>query len=245
MAEFRSDLEAFVSLDAVKACVSANVLERAPQSNLAYVAFTDPSGGSQDSFTLAIAHHEISRQVTVIDCIREAKPPFSPEGVCEEFSKVLKSYGLSKVNGDRYAGEWPREQFEKFGIRYEQAAKPKSDLYQDLLALLNSKRVELLDHPKLVSQIVSLERRTARSGRDSIDHPQVSGAHDDVANSCAGVASRLLSTSTYDLDGFLGLRPDDPTTIEEHRVRRAASDYRQSLLDTVGRPPALLKKEDA
>jgi hypothetical protein len=42
----------------------------------------------------------------------------------------------------------------------------------------------LLDHPRLVAQLCALERRTARGGRDSIDHPP--GAHDDVANAAAG-----------------------------------------------------------
>jgi hypothetical protein len=37
----------------------------------------------------------------------------------------------------------------------------------------------------MIGQLVSLERRTARGGRDSIDHPP--GAHDDVANAAAGV----------------------------------------------------------
>jgi len=53
------------------------------------------------------------------------------------------------------------------------------------LPLINSQQVELLDQPKLISQLCSLERRTARGGRDSIDHPP--GAHDDVANAAAGV----------------------------------------------------------
>jgi hypothetical protein len=236
-AQFRSDLEAFVSLEAVRACVSVNILERPPEHKHSYVAFTDPSGGSQDSFTLCVAHHEASRQVTVIDAIREAKPPFSPEGVCEEFSKLLKTYGISTVNGDKYAGEWPREQFDKFGIRYEQAAKPKSDLYQDTLALLNSRRIELLDHPKLVQQLVSLERRTARSGRDTIDHPQVSGAHDDISNCVAGVASLLLSTSTYNLDAMSDSVPDDPVSSKEYRARR---QYHDQLLATYGGPAAVV-----
>jgi hypothetical protein len=34
-----------------------------------------------------------------------------------------------------------------------------------------------------------LERRTARGGRDSIDHPP--GQHDDLANAVAGLASEL------------------------------------------------------
>jgi hypothetical protein len=36
----------------------------------------------------------------------------------------------------------------------------------------------------LIAQLIGLERRTARSGRDSIDHGP--GAHDDVANAVAG-----------------------------------------------------------
>jgi hypothetical protein len=57
-------------------------------------------------------------------------------------------------------------------------------LYAELLPLMNSGRVELLDQPRLLAQLASLERRTARSGRDTIDHPP--GAHDDVANAAAG-----------------------------------------------------------
>ena len=42
----------------------------------------------------------------------------------------------------------------------------------------------LLDDDVLVKQIVSLERRTSRGGRDSIDHPP--GQRDDLANAVAG-----------------------------------------------------------
>src|SRR5262249_51617593 len=43
LAEFRSDLEAFVSREAVEACVTAGVYERAPISGVHYVGFLDPS----------------------------------------------------------------------------------------------------------------------------------------------------------------------------------------------------------
>ena len=59
----------------------------------------------------------------------------------KEFAEVLKSYGISKIFGDKYGGEWPREQFGKYGVRYEASARPKSELYQDFLSLLNSCRV--------------------------------------------------------------------------------------------------------
>lgn len=70
------------------------------------------------------------------------------------------------------------------GIAYELAEQPKSDLYRNCLPLLNSGRVELLDNARMASQFCQLERRTSRSGRDSIDHPP--GGHDDVANAVAG-----------------------------------------------------------
>jgi hypothetical protein len=60
-------------------------------------------------------------------------------------------------------------------------------LYRDALPLLNSGRVELLDVPRLAAQLCSLERRTVRGGKDSIDHPP--GAHDDLANAVAGVVT--------------------------------------------------------
>ncbi|MCA0344130.1 MAG: hypothetical protein LCH99_30975, partial [Proteobacteria bacterium] len=185
-ADFRNDIESFVSREAVEACVEPGARERAPVSGQRYFAFVDPSGGSADSMTLAIAHAE--KTTAMLDAVREVKPPFSPESTVSDFSKLLKQYRITTVLGDRYAGEWPVEQFKKHGIRYEQAAKPKSDLYKDLLPLINSKEADLLDIPVLVTQLCGLERRTARGGRDSIDHAQ--GGHDDVANAVAGVLTQ-------------------------------------------------------
>ncbi|HEX7618777.1 MAG TPA: hypothetical protein VF480_08675, partial [Verrucomicrobiae bacterium] len=71
--------------------------------------------------------------------------------------------------------------------------KTKNDIYRDLLPIINSRQCDLLDHPRLFGQLVSLERRTARGGRDSIDHPP--GAHDDIANSVAGVVVQTRAAS--------------------------------------------------
>ncbi|WP_208430513.1 hypothetical protein [Methyloceanibacter sp. wino2] len=186
-AEFRTDIESFVSREAVDACVSVGVHERPYDARFNYAAFVDPSGGSSDSFTLGIGHNEDDRRV--LDCLREVRPPFSPSDVVAEFARTLKAYRITKVNGDRYAGEWPVEQFDKCGIEYVQNARPKSDIYRDALPLLNSGQVQLLEHKKLFNQIVGLERRTARGGRDSIDHAP--GAHDDCANAALGVLVEL------------------------------------------------------
>ena len=50
--------------------------------------------------------------------------------------------------------------------------------------LLTSGRAELLDHERTTRQLLALERRTTRAGRDLIDHPP--GGHDDLANAVCG-----------------------------------------------------------
>jgi hypothetical protein len=56
-AEFRSDVEAFVTQEAVDACVIPGRFELPPVPGTRYIAFTDPSGGSgTDAMTLAVAH---------------------------------------------------------------------------------------------------------------------------------------------------------------------------------------------
>ena len=189
MADWRDDVSGFVDADVVAACVSPGVRELPPVRGVRYFGFVDPSGGSSDSMTVAVAHREADR--VVLDCIRERRPPFSPTDVCLEFSAALKSYGIGSVQSDKYAGSWVVESLAAQGIRCEQSAEPKSSLYTNLLPLLNSNRIELLDHPRLVAQLCGLERRTARGGRDSIDHAP--GGHDDLANAVAGAAGLALA----------------------------------------------------
>ena len=196
-AEFRTDLAGFITREIVEARVIPQRFELAPRPEVSYHAFVDPSGGAFDAFTLAISHEE--REKAVLDLVREVRPPFSPESVVGQFAADLKRYRVSTVVGDAYAGEWPREQFRKLRIEYKVSEMNRSELYLELLPSLTSGTVELLDHPRLVQQLCSLERRTARSGKDSVDHPP--GAHDDVANACAGAIVLALPTT----QGTLGV----------------------------------------
>jgi hypothetical protein len=189
--EFRDDVEGLLPLEVVEVCVRVGRRELPFISGENYFAFTDPSGGRSDAMTLAVAHCE--REIAVLDLLREVQPPFSPERTVREFADTLKRYRIYDVEGDRYAGEWPREQFAKQGISYRVAEKTKSEFFLELLPLLTSGRCELLDNPRLITQLVGLERRTARGGRDSVDHSP--GAHDDIANSAAGALVRAIGTS--------------------------------------------------
>jgi hypothetical protein len=119
----------------------------------------------------------------ILDYVGEWPAPFSPQQVVREIVDVLKRYGVKSVTGDRYAGEWAREPFRNHGIDYQLSDHTRSEAYLTLLPAINSGKVELLDQARMISQLCALERHTARSGRDSVDHPR--GGKDDVINAAA------------------------------------------------------------
>jgi hypothetical protein len=167
MAEFRTDVEGFITREVVEACVTLGIRERPTERKNAYTCFVDPSGGSSDAMTLAIAHTEGKTQI--LDLIRERKPPFSPEAVTEEVAKIIRSYRCTKVCADRYWGEWPREQFRKHGVNHYRHGP---------VSLINSVLSICLER----SAGDATHKSTANRGKP-IDTP---GGHDDVANAVAG-----------------------------------------------------------
>lgn len=185
---FRADLEGFLDDALVDGAIIPNRRELPRVAGVRYVAFADPSGGRQDSFTLAIAHQQPKTSSTperlVLDAVRSVKPPFDPEIAVETMAATLEEYGLSSVQGDQYAGEWVPAAFRKAGITYKPSEHTRSEIYLEMLPQFSRGAVELLDSPQLRTQLLLLERRTRAGGRDSVDHPR--GAHDDLANSVCG-----------------------------------------------------------
>ena len=142
---------------------------------------------------------------------------------------MIKSYNITQVQGDRYAGEFPRELFRKHDVSYEPSDLTKSDLLRELLPLLNSGHVTLPKHDRLVAQIVGLERRVSRGGKDSISHPDHAGAHDDLANAVAG-AAYCANKRGYDPTNLDWIDGPDPTNEEERRAKeKADAEYFQGL----------------
>ena len=144
---------------------------------------------------------------------------------------LLKSYRVSHVTGDRYAGEFPRELFRKHGIAYALARQTKSELFRDLLPLLNSGRIFLPRNDRLQGQIVGLERRTSAVGRDTISHPD--RGDDDVANAVAGAAA-LSKFGGYDtsLRWVSGDDDDSGDASQRVSVPIATEEIDQSLIQT-------------
>lgn len=191
---FRTDVERFVPLEIVQACVPVVGREQNPPADgVMYRAFVDPSGGRADAMTLAIGHRAPTGAV-VLDVLFGVKAPFEPTVVIVQMVTTLRLYRVVRIHGDRYGGEWPREGFRNKGIDYILHPRSKSELYVDLLPHLTSRSVELLDHAKLHDELKNLERRVSPSGRELIDHP--SGGHDDYANAVAGMVDLLSKGGT-------------------------------------------------
>ncbi|MGJ0510340.1 MAG: hypothetical protein ACR652_25115 [Methylocystis sp.] len=228
LAEFRNDVASYIDRDVVENAVLRGVYEVPFFPGRQYFAFVDPSGGHSDSFTMGIAtgKEECGVRSAQLVCVREFKPPFIPSEVIEEIALTIKNYCVYEATSDRYAGEFPVEQFRNFGVTINPSEKSKSEIYRDALPLLNSGRVELLDNQRLVNQICGLERRVARGGRDSIDHAP--SGHDDVANAVLGalvLASGI--TDTFNLDEWL--RCWDPTRLTYAEEREMLALERKKL----------------
>jgi hypothetical protein len=241
LAQFRTDLETFISRETVLACVEAGVQERAPLGGTKYFAFVDPSGGSSDSMTCAIGHLE-GEHIVIVDCLREVPAPFDPESAVDEFVRLMSRYGLRAACGDRYAAEWCAQAFEKRGVAYTHCELPRGGLYLNLLPHLNSKTVRLLDNQRAVSQIASLERRTGRGARDTIDHPR--DAHDDLANAIAGlvfIATQKKEDSTVK---FASWAPGAQISVFPYKGQKRPRNLREEAASGAWSPPCTLSAEE-
>lgn len=194
-----SPMGAAYQAESVMAAVERGVTARPYRTGVRYHAFVDMSGGSSDDACLAIAHGE--PDMVVLDRVvnQGAAVPFDPREAVTRFAALLKDYRLTVVTGDKYAGETFVRDFQRHGIRYVTASKPKSDLYDDLEPRLNGHRVRLLDVPVLEQQLLGLAWRGGR-----IDHAP--GEHDDWANAavgaCMAVAAPVASAHQVPVNGY-------------------------------------------
>ncbi len=134
---------------------------------------TGTKGG--DGFGAAVAVGD--GEAVVLEALHLIAPPFSPEAAVREVAEWMRARGVREVVGDKFAGELPRDAFRRHGIEYRVSDLDTSALYVELLALVNSGKVRLLDHPELLRQLRGLERMRGRGGQDRVDHRR--GAHDD------------------------------------------------------------------
>ncbi|MGH7274588.1 MAG: hypothetical protein ACREIQ_09055, partial [Nitrospiria bacterium] len=200
-AEFRDDVTAFMTPGMIDA-VTEDYHDHLPVRGRHYVAFVDPSGGSSDSFTLALAHFD-PEVGAVVDRIEEWPAPFDPAEVVIEANAILREYSCTRVSGDNYAGRTFSGLFRRLGITYHVSEMRRSDIYRNFLPIVNGKLCQLPLNATLKKQLLNLDRRALASGKEVIDHPK--DAHDDVANAVAGavvLADRYRKESKVVEDGL-------------------------------------------
>lgn len=195
--EFRDDICAWLPREVIEAAVKKGRQELPCRSSVGYFAFTDVSGGRNDSASLAVSHREEAK--VIIDYVKEYKAPHNPHVVIDNMCETLRKFKIRKVTGDNYSAEFVAQAFQSHGILYIKSKLPKSALYIELLPQICSGAIELLDIDVLIGQLSALERRTRSGGKDSVDHPQ--GGKDDLANAVAGVC--YVSTKTKKRAGAL------------------------------------------
>lgn len=182
LAQFRDDITGFINRILADNNTRLKPLILPPRLGNYYSAFVDVAGGGADEYTMAISHKESER--TVIDGVWAQSG--DPAQITADYAKIMRAYGIKHCTGDRYAAEWPRQEYRKHGITLKNSALNRSELYLELMPMLQTGAVELPPDEKAITQLTLLERRTGRNGRDTIDHgPQ---GHDDRCNAIAGAA---------------------------------------------------------
>jgi hypothetical protein len=217
---WREDLSDFVPLDVIESCTAWGVHERAPQPGVQYYAFADCAGGTgSDSFGFVISSRRADDQYTV-EVIRERRPRFIPSAVISELASLCKMYGISEVQGDKYAVGFHEQEWRTHGIRFVPCERTTSENYLNVLPLLLAKRVSLLDSSTLRSQLSSLERRVGANDRETVSHPQHASAHDDVSCACCGALAAIAKPKyRYDCSMSWVSGPDNNAAQDFLRAR--------------------------
>ena len=181
--EFRNDRSSFLDDAAIDAAIDRSRPAELPRrSGINYFCFIDASAGRHDAFTQCIVHRE--GEGLIADVVRGRKPPFDPATVAAEYGALAKEYGCRRVTGDNYSGDWVVNAFRAVGIEYRRSELTRSELYLEGSPLFARGLVSIPDNPILLRELRLLERRVARSGKDSVDHGV--GGSDDYANSLFG-----------------------------------------------------------
>src|SRR5690606_36278465 len=97
-AEWRNDIAAFIGRDMLDNCTRSGPLILPPQRGIKYRGFVDVAGGGADEYTMAISYKDESRNMAVIVGVWGEKG--DPARITEQYSKILKSYGIAQIQGD-------------------------------------------------------------------------------------------------------------------------------------------------
>jgi hypothetical protein len=225
-AQFRDDIGAFLDDASIDAVVDhGRPAELPPRENVNYFAFTDMSGGGRDASTLCICHRDGER--IIADAVRGRHG--DPHAAVLEYTALVKQHRCATIWGDNYAKEWVAGAYRAAGLVYRQSPLVRSDLYLEGQVLFTRGLVSIPPNTTLLRELRLLERRTARSGKDSVNHGV--GGHDDYANALFGAMHVAVKAAAQKplpiVEPFIASRPRNIP----------GSDYRGASEGMANTPP--------
>jgi len=192
LAEFTDAVSSFLPSDAIEACTirGRNEVAQAPHA-FRYVCALD-AAYVNDTFAMAVAHHDRTRDVVVIDHVAGWKgskqSPVRLTDVLPQLKAIAARYGIGAVTADQYGVEPLRHALKSIGLEINErtfTAGSKADMFSNLKSLVVERRIELLDHAESLRELRGLEVELMPGGQTRVGHAHRASAHDDFATAIA------------------------------------------------------------
>jgi hypothetical protein len=184
LAEFTDSVISWIEPEDLGACVIERRKELPRVIDATYASAMDPAFKGAD-FALVVAHRSSNGQI-VLDYLNcwtgSRRAPLKFEPVCREVVSILQRYGINNIQGDQYAAVAIKDKFQELGIAYRETTfdrRTRPQLFNNLKHLIQQRRIELLDDPKLLGQLRALEEHRGRDG--NLDIRADRGRKDDLA----------------------------------------------------------------
>lgn len=194
LALFESGIGAVFDPVTVRRAVTAGLVEVPEAGGVRYVIAIDPAF-TADKFTAVCGHAEPGGRV-LVDLVTswQGTPghPVQLDSTLDAVAMLAHRYNRASVIADQYSAQPILQGLAKRGVRVGERAwtnDTKADAVVTTRRLLQGGTLELLDHPGLVSELLSLEQRPLPSGRPKIGAP--AGQHDDFASALLALCSEL------------------------------------------------------
>lgn len=133
-----------------------------------------------------------------------------PAWVIPQIAAKLKEYQVATCIADQYAFASVKALMQQEGCQVKEfkvSQQSKMKYMYSLQINMNSKTIQMIDHPLLIKHLKDLRERRGQNGRVQIMNAP--GSHDDFANVAALICYQFDTTSPI----YIGYNDDDNTTI--------------------------------
>lgn len=198
LAEFTDAVSAFLSSEAIEACVVRDRKELPPDPNRHnYVAAID-AAFKGDRFTLCIGHYDRDEDRVVIDLLRgwqgsPREPVQFGRDVLPAIKALDEQYGFRTIHADQFGAQPLKEAFERRSLYFEEhpfTNASKADMYAEVRTRVAECTIELLDHEQSLRELRGLQLELLPGGGTRIGHAGHGKARDDFADAMALVISQ-------------------------------------------------------